>query len=51
MEASSLRIAPNTLDGPNPHICAFFNGMDVGPDQLLAELTEQHSYVGAGITD
>ena len=28
MEASSLRIAPNALDGPNRHICAFFNGMD-----------------------
>ena len=25
---SSLRIAPNALDGPNRHICAFFNGMD-----------------------
>jgi hypothetical protein len=24
----SLRIAPNALDGPNRHICAFFNGMD-----------------------
>jgi hypothetical protein len=30
MEAhdSSLRIAPNALDGENHHICAFFNGMD-----------------------
>jgi MEDS: MEthanogen/methylotroph, DcmR Sensory domain len=30
MEAheSSLRIAPNALDGGNRHICAFFNGMD-----------------------
>src|SRR3954447_5148866 len=28
MEASSLRIVPNALDGPNRHICAFFNGMD-----------------------
>ena len=25
---SSLRIAPNALDGANRHICAFFNGMD-----------------------
>ena len=25
---SSLRIAPNALDGGNRHICAFFNGMD-----------------------
>ena len=25
---SSLRIAPNALDGPNRHICAFFNGVD-----------------------
>jgi hypothetical protein len=24
----SLQIAPNALDGPNRHICAFFNGMD-----------------------
>jgi MEDS: MEthanogen/methylotroph, DcmR Sensory domain len=25
---SSLRIAPNALDGGNRHVCAFFNGMD-----------------------
>jgi hypothetical protein len=28
VQDSSLRIEPNALDGPNHHICAFFNGMD-----------------------
>jgi MEDS: MEthanogen/methylotroph, DcmR Sensory domain len=37
---SSLRIAPNALDGANRHICAFFNGMDEHYRVLESFITE-----------
>jgi hypothetical protein len=37
---SSLRIAPNALDGRNRHICAFFNGMDEHYRVLISFIKE-----------
>ena len=37
---NSLRIAPKALDGPNRHICAFFNGMDEHYRVLESFITE-----------